>query len=295
MSGHVGTSALRAAEFSGLTLLLALSSVLCSGAASGETLPEPPAPLRQATTPSKLPASGTVAFPTGTPVEVAFKAAPKEPVVWERLDEYPARLHSAMAGDVASAAVVGRLLTYCATVRGVPFSTNNTRTFKPIAQDTSAEPRVAEVRKFCQQRPTEELASGVEWLKASAASGDARSMKELARVYRPGSDEHLDVLNALWRQGSVMALHRLANAHFVRHYGSSPSSEDAVKALASAWLYTKLNESAFREEPGSSNFVEALNKDLTRRFDNATPEIRAQAIATAREMLSASEGCCSFP
>jgi hypothetical protein len=234
-------------------------------------------------------------FPTGTGVDVPFRAAPAEPVVWKRLDEYPARLRSAQQGNSASAAVVGRLLAYCATVRGVPFSTENTKAFKPIPHGKSTEARVLEVREFCKQRSTEDLASGAEWLKVAAAAGDVRSMKELARVYRAGSDEQLEVLNALWQRGSVMALHKLANAYLGRHLGPNPANEDAVRALASAWLYTKLNESAFREEATSKDFVDALNKDLARRFDNASPEVRAQAIATAKEMLSASKECCSFP
>jgi hypothetical protein len=212
--------------------------------------------------------------------------------------QYPALLAAARQGDPRSQAIVGRTMVYCAHTRGIPFSTPNTKNRASIVKERPNHQkegaRETEVREFCAQRPTEEIASGIEWLKAAAANGDVEARTRLPSLYRVGSDEQVSALDTAWRQGSVTALHKLANAYWRRSFESGPESADAINALASTWLYAKLNESAFREQ-GGSDFVDALRKDLARRFDTASPGVQSQAISTARRMLSEADGCCSFP
>ena len=151
------------------------------------------------------------------------------------------------------------------------------------------------LRDYCAQRSTDEMASAIEWLKKGAAGGDLGSMDRLAGLFKPGSEEQFGVLTAMWQQGSISSLHKLAGAYRMRSQGPNAEGRDAVMSLASAWLYTKLNESAFRLHSGQSDFVQALEKELAKRLENASSQEQTEAIAAARAMLSTNKRCCTIP
>lgn len=252
-----------------------------------------PNTLEPVAAPSPLPADGTVEFPTESPIGVTFRRRTKEQFPSTPLDEYPAQLHAAQQGNAVAARTIGNWMAICGRLRGVPFSTANTVTSSPIPPAKGQSARASAMREFCERRTEEEIASGVTWLQAAAASGDVAALRRLTMLYRPGSAEEVGALNALWRQqGSLRTLHQLAEVHGWRSLHYSAESGDAIFAMASHWLYAKLSESAWRQDSSISAFIEALGRDVNSRFDSASPQMRTEAIAAARKMLVESAGCC---
>jgi hypothetical protein len=275
-----------------------LAAEMWAGTASSQTLSEPPVAKSRSILPPAFPARGRVQFPSGEEIEVTFRKTPLEPMTSLKLEQYPALLDSALKGDARSQAIVGRTMVYCAGARGVPFSTPNTTNLATVMKDRpngrKQDAREIEVREFCSKQSTRDIASGVEWLKSAAAQGDVEAQMSLPSWYRFGSDEQIDVLKTAWQTGSVTALRKLSNAYLHRSNQSGPEGEDAINAHAAAWLYVKLNESAFHEEDGS-DFVNTARRDFSRTFEQASPKVRDDALARAKEMLSQATRCCSFP
>lgn len=239
--------------------------------------------------PSPLPPDGTVEFPNESPIGVTFRPKPKEEIASTPLAAYAAQLHSAQQGDAVAARTVGSWMVYCALIRGIPFSTVNTRTSGPIAQ----KPRGNAVHEFCGRRTEEEIASGVTWLQAAATGGDVAAMRKLPGLYLPGSSERTAALQALWQQeGSIKTLQELADAHGWRSLRYGSESADAILSLAAYWLYARLNESAFRQDSSISAFIEALGRDVRNRLGSASPQMQSDAIAASRKLLVESADCC---
>jgi hypothetical protein len=285
----------RKSWYSTLAVMLLLAAT--SNTSYSQTPPEQSSAVRRSIIASKLPAQGRVQFPNGEEILVTFRSSQLEPMTPVNLQQFSELLAAARRGDTRSQAIVGRTMVYCAGSRGVAFSTPNTQNLAAIRDrrnNRKETMREAEVREFCAKLPAEEIASGVEWLKSAATKGDVEARMSLPTWYRFGSDEQIEALMTSWQQGSVAALRKLSNAYLRRSRESGPESEDAINALAAAWLYTKLNESAFREQAGS-DFVDAAGKELSQNLDQASPKVRDEAIATARKMLSQATNCCSFP
>jgi hypothetical protein len=268
------------------------------GTSYSQSPPEQPVTVDRSIAPSELPAKGRVQFPSGEQVVVSFRKTSIEPMTSVDLEQYPALLGAARKGNARSQAIVGRTLVYCAGVRGITFSTPNTTNLGTVMKDRTnsqkGDAREIEVREFCSKQSVNEVSSGIEWLKAAAAQGDTEAQTSLPSWYRFGSDEQIEALMIAWQNGSVTALRKLSNAYLYRSNKSGPESEDAVNAHAAAWLFMKLNETAFGERSGGE-YMDAARMDFSRNFDRASPKVRDDAIATARRMLSQTTRCCSFP
>jgi hypothetical protein len=250
--------------------------------------------LRRSVVPSTVPATGAVRFQEADTLTVAFRSSPNQPAPAAPWANYPALQLSAKKGDAAAAGAIGGMLMRCAMARGVPHAALVVLSLKPLPQNVPIKSNDA-LAEFCAQRTTDEMASAIGLIQKGAAGGNWESMNLLAQLYLPGTNEQLAALNALWQQGSITSLHKLAVAYQVRSAGPNAQSRDAVMALASAWLYTRLNESAFRLHSGQSDFVSALEKELARRLENVSSQEQTEAIAAARTMLSTNERCCVIP
>jgi len=259
--------------------------------------PQESATLRRSMMPSPLPSDGMIEFPGNGTASVAFRATPGEPVARPALEEYASWRRAAEQGDAVDARKVAELMLYCGFARRLPISTEPPFAPWPTTHErtesaTTEAGRIA--AQFCGQRTVEEISSATQLLRLAAAAGDLQASIRLAEL-NPGSDESVQLLEAAWKRGSSVALRRLATTYEQRSIQSGPASEDGVKSLAARWLYVKLNESAFRQHSVPSEFVEALQAELTRKMEPATPNVRTAAIAAARQLLQESPQCCTIP
>jgi hypothetical protein len=250
--------------------------------------------LRRSVVPSTVPATGEVRFPEADTLTVSFWSLPKEPTPEAAREDYSALQLSAKKGDAAAAGLFGALLIRCAMARGAPYAAEESHNVRALPKNVPINGNDL-LREYCAQRTADEMASAIDWLQKGAAGGDLGAMDRLAALYVTGSDEQFEVLTAMWQRGSITSLHKLAVAYWWRSEGPNAEDRDAVMSLASAWLYTKLNESAFRLHSGQSDFVQALEKELARRLENASSQELTEAIAAARTMLSTNTRCCVIP
>ena len=253
--------------------------------------------LRTSIVPSTVPATGEVRFQRADTLTVAFRGSAKEPTpaaAAAAADDFSALELAAKQGDATAAGLFGALLIRCSAARGVPYAADEGRGLRSIAKNAPIKGNDS-LREYCAQRTTDEMASAIDWVQKGAAGGDLESMVLLAGLYRPGTNEPIELLTAAWQQGSISSLKKLAVAYQIRSDGPNAQDRDAVMSLASAWLHTKLNESAFRLHSGQSAFVQALEKDLAKRLENASSQEQTEAIAAARTMLSTNERCCFIP